>query len=177
VNRPCPRCYGRGHIVRDPCPACAGSGQVHRTKKLRIRIPEAVEDGARVRLRGQGQPGLAGGPPGDLYVTFRTGKHRFFIRKGKDVYCEVPIDIVQASLGMKIRVKTIEGKKVELKIPPGTQNGTTFRLKGLGVKTPTGRGDQYVTVKVVVPEKLTEKQRKLMEELAKEGARGSDFES
>lgn len=137
-------------------------------RTLAVNIPPGIEDGSQIRLRGQGAPGSQGTPPGDLIITIRVAKHPFFDRKGADIYCEVSIDVVQAILGTKIRVKTISGKKVELKVPPGTQSGTTFRLKGLGVKTKDTRGDQFVKITVKVPTSINEKQRKLLEEFAKE---------
>jgi molecular chaperone DnaJ len=167
VNRPCPRCFGRGKIVTEPCPQCGGKGQTFGQKRISINIPAGIRDGARLRLRNQGQPGVAGGPAGDLIVKVNIGEHRFFERRGGDIFCRVPINVAQAILGSKIRVRTIDGK-VDLKIPPGTQSGTRFRLKGKGVKVNGARGDQYVEVVVEVPKNISEKQRKLMEDFAKE---------
>jgi molecular chaperone DnaJ len=167
VQKPCPRCYGRGKIVRTPCSECGGSGQTFARKRISINIPPGINDGARLRLRGQGEPGTAGGPPGDLIVKINIGEHKFFERRGSDICCRVPINVAQAILGSKIRVKTIDGK-VDLKIPPGTQSGTKFRLKGKGVKVNGARGDQYVEVIVEVPKNITAEQKKLMEEFAKE---------
>jgi molecular chaperone DnaJ len=167
VQRPCPRCYGRGKIITEPCPQCGGKGQTLGRKKISINIPAGIHDGAKLRLRGQGQPGIAGGQPGDLIVKVNIGEHRFFERKGSDICCKVPINVAQAILGSKIRVRTIDGK-VDLKIPPGTQSGTKFRLRGRGVKINGARGDQYVEVIVEVPKKINDKQKKLMEEFAKE---------
>lgn len=168
VNRPCPRCLGRGKIICTPCPQCGGRGQVFAKKKLLIKITPGISDGTQLRLRGQGQPGTGGGPAGDLIVKVNVGGHRFFERKGKDIYCKVSINIAQAILGSKIRVRTIDGK-VDLKIPPGTQNGTKFRLKGRGVEANGSKGDQYVEVLVEIPKDLTEKQKRLMEEFAEDG--------
>jgi molecular chaperone DnaJ len=167
VSRPCPRCLGRGKIITAPCPQCGGRGQNAARKKLLINIPAGISDGTQLRLRGQGQPGISGGPPGDLMVKVNVGQHQFFERKGNDVYCRVPINMAQAALGTRIRVRTIDGK-VELKIPPGTQSGTKFRLKGKGVKANGRRGDQYVEVAVDVPKNLSRRQRELLEEFAKE---------
>ncbi|MFQ6003523.1 MAG: DnaJ C-terminal domain-containing protein, partial [Candidatus Zixiibacteriota bacterium] len=167
VNKPCPHCYGRGKIINRPCSQCGGKGQTLGQKKISINIPAGIHDGAKLRLRGQGEPGIAGGSPGDLIVKINIGEHRFFERKGCDVYCKVPINIAQAVLGSKIRVRTIDGK-VDLKIPPGTQSGTKFRLRGRGVKVNGSRGDQYVEVIVEVPKNIDAKQKKLMEEFAKE---------
>jgi molecular chaperone DnaJ len=166
LNRPCPRCYGRGKIITTPCPECGGKGQTFVRKKFSINIPPGISDGEKLKLRGQGQPGTAGGPPGDLIVKINIGEHRFFERKGMDICCKVPINIAQAILGSKIRVSTIDGK-VDLKIPPGTQSGTKFRLKGKGVKVNGARGDQYVEVVVEVPKNIDEKQKQLIEEFAK----------
>jgi molecular chaperone DnaJ len=168
VSRPCPRCLGRGKIISTPCPQCGGRGQILHTKRILINIPAGINDGAQLRLRGQGQPGVAGGPAGDLIVKVKVGRHRFFQRRGKDIFCRVPINLAQASLGSKIRVRTLDGK-VDLKIPPGTQSGTKFRLKGRGVEADGSKGDQYVEVLVEIPRNLSEKQKKLMEEFAKEG--------
>ena len=167
MSRPCPRCMGRGKIITTPCPQCGGRGQILVGKKIQIKISPGISDGTQLRLRGQGQPGAGGGPPGDMIVKVNVGEHRFFERKGNDIYCKVPINVAQAILGSKIRVRTINGK-VDLKIPPGTQSGTKFRLKGKGVETDGSRGDQYVQVEVVVPEKISEKQKKLLEDFAKD---------
>jgi molecular chaperone DnaJ len=167
VSRPCPRCLGRGKIISTPCPQCGGRGQSLQRKKILINIPSGINDGAQLRLRGQGQPGTAGGPAGDLIVKIKAGPHRFFERRGKDVHCKVPLNVAQAALGSKIRVRTLDGK-VDLKIPPGTQSGTRFRLKGKGVEVNGSRGDQYVEVSVEIPKKMSEKEKKLLEELAKE---------
>lgn len=168
VSRPCPRCLGRGKIITAPCPQCKGSGQTSALKKLLVNIPAGISDGAQLRLRGQGQAGIAGGPAGDLVIKVNVGQHKFFDRRGRDVYCQVPINIVQAMLGSKIRVKTINGR-VELKIPPGTQSGTKFRLKGKGVKANGATGDQYVEVVVEIPKGMSQKQKQLLEQFAKEG--------
>ena len=168
VSRPCPRCLGRGKIITQPCSACGGRGQTLASKKILINVPSGIGDGAQLRLRGQGQPGIAGGPSGDLIVKISVGRHRFFERKGKDVYCKVPINIAQAMLGTKIRVRTIDGK-VNLKIPPGTQSGTKFRLSGRGIQANGSKGDQYVEVVVEIPKDLTQEQKRLMEEFAKQG--------
>jgi len=167
VSRPCPRCLGRGKIISIPCPQCGGRGQSFARKRILVNIPAGINDGTQLRLRGQGQPGTAGGPSGDLIVKVNVGKHRFFERRGKDVYCKIPLNIAQATLGSKIRVRTIEGK-VNLRIPPGTQSGTKFRLRGRGVEMNGSRGDQYVEVFVEIPQNMSEKQKRLMEELAKE---------
>jgi len=167
VNRPCPRCLGRGKIISTPCPQCGGRGEVFVGKKLLIKITPGMSDGTQLRLRGQGEPGTGGGPPGDLVVKINVGEHKFFERKGKDIYCKIPINIAQAILGSKIRVRTVDGK-VDLKIPPGTQSGTKFRLREKGIEADGSKGDQYVEVLVEIPEKISEKQKKFMEEFAKD---------
>ena len=134
-------------------------------KRVKVRIPSATEDGERIRLRGKGEPGPAGGPPGDLVLTIRVKPDRFFRREGLDLYCTVPITIVQAMLGAKIRVRTIHGKKVEVRVPPGTQNGTRLRLRGQGLKREDKTGDQYVEIQVKVPETLSDEERELVEQL------------
>jgi molecular chaperone DnaJ len=167
VSRPCPRCLGRGRIIATPCPQCGGRGQSFAQKRILINIPAGINDGTQLRLKGQGQPGTAGGPAGDLIVKIRVGPHRFFERRGKDVYCRIPINIAQATLGSKVRVRTLGGK-VDLKIPPGTQSGTRFKLRGKGVEVNGSRGDQYVEVSVEIPKKMSEKEKKLLEQFAKE---------
>jgi molecular chaperone DnaJ len=132
-----------------------------------ITVPPGVESGSKLRISGQGERGIRGGQPGDLIVTFRVRPHRFFRREGMDIHCTVPINIAQATLGSKIRVNTVDGRKVALRIPPGTQSGTRFRVPGQGVEKNGHRGDQYVQVKVVIPESLTEEQEQLMREFAR----------
>lgn len=166
VNRPCPACYGRGQIPTDPCHACRGSGQVREQRKIVLTVPPGVDNNSRLRLSGQGERGTGRGAPGDLIVTFRVKPHRFFRREGLDIHCTVPINIAQAALGSRIRVSTVDGKKVELRIPPGTQTGTRFRIPGQGVEKGGRRGDQYVQVRVVVPESLDAEQERLMKEFA-----------
>jgi molecular chaperone DnaJ len=165
VQRPCPACYGRGTIPTTPCPTCSGQGRVHRQRQLQITVPAGVDEGSKLRLSGQGEAGAGGGPPGDLILTFRVHPDRFFTREGLDLICEVPINVAQATLGSKIRVRTLDGK-VNLRIPAGTQSGTQFRIRGKGVEKGGRRGDQYVRVKVSVPTKLDEQEEKLMREFA-----------
>lgn len=166
VSRPCPRCYGRGEIVSDPCSKCGGAGQTAGRKRLSIKIPEGTADGSKMRLRGQGQPGTSGGPPGDLIIKVTIAAHRFFRRRGTNIYCDVRINLAQAVLGTKIRVRTLNDKKAVLKIPAGTQPGTTFRLKGLGVDTGAKKGDQMVTIDVEIPKDLKPEDKQLFERLA-----------
>ena len=166
VNRPCPACYGRGQIPAEPCASCGGTGKVRHERQIRVKVPAGIDTGSKLRLSGQGAGGGAGGAPGDLLITFRVKPHRFFRRKGLDVHCTVPLNIAQAALGSKIRVKTVEGQKVSLRIPPGTQSGTKFRVPGQGVEKGGQRGDQYVQVRITVPEKLDPDEERLMREFA-----------
>jgi len=166
VNRPCPACMGRGRVPETPCSACRGAGVVRQNRKIHVTVPAGVETGSKVRLSGRGERGRGGGPPGDLVITFKVGDHHFFRRDGLDIHCTVPINIAQATLGTKVRVKTVEGKKVVLNIPAGTQSGTKFRIRGQGVEKGGRIGDQYVEVKIEVPEKLGEDEERLMKEFA-----------
>jgi molecular chaperone DnaJ len=166
VSRPCPQCYGRGEILSQPCAGCAGTGQAQRTRRLQVNIPRGIEDGGRIRLRGQGEAGTAGGPPGDLIIKVNVMGNRFFRRKGANIYCDVKINLTQAVLGTRIKVRTLDGKHAVLKIPPGTQPGTTFRMKGLGIRKDSTRGDQFVTVNVEIPTELTPEEKDLFEKLA-----------
>ncbi len=166
ITRPCPSCYGRGEIATDPCPSSNGTGQVTTQRRVNLRVPAGVVNGSRVRMSGMGERGPGGGPPGDLVIKFEVKKDRFFRRRGLDIYCTVPINIAQATLGSKLRVRTVDGKHVVLRIPPGTSSGTKFRIPKMGVEKDGRVGDQYVEVKIVVPEKLEEQGKKLMKELA-----------
>ena len=168
ISRPCPRCYGRGTLISDPCPSCSGTGAANTPRTLEVNIPEGVEDGSKVRLRGQGGAGVSGGSPGDLIVTMRVTSHKFFERKGTNIHCEVPVDLVQAALGTKLRVRTVHENQAVLTIPPGTQTGTTFRLTGMGLQANGTVGDQFVKVVVHTPTDLTPKQRELLEAFAAE---------
>ncbi|MBC7223548.1 MAG: molecular chaperone DnaJ [Anaerolineae bacterium] len=164
----CPRCGGTGEVVLTPCTVCRGDKRVPVTRKLLVEIPAGVSDGTQIRLAGEGQPGLRGGPPGNLYVALSVREHPFFKRQGDDIYLQLNINVAQAALGDKVRVPTLDGE-VELTIPPGTQTGQTFRLRGKGVPhlRRNGRGDQYVVVQVVVPTRLTPEQRELFTKLGR----------
>lgn len=166
VNRPCPACYGRGQIPTNPCGSCRGSGEVREQRRIVVTVPAGVDTGSRLRIAGQGERGSRGGSPGDLLVSFRVEPDHFFRREGLDLHCTVPINLAQATLGSKIRVRTVDGKRVALRIPPGTQSGTRFRIPGVGVEKNGRRGDQLVQVKVVVPESLDEEQARLLREFA-----------
>ena len=169
VNRPCPVCLGRGQVPTDPCPTCHGSGEVRTRKKVMITVPPATDTGSRVRLRGQGGRGANGGQPGDLIVSFVVAPDRFFKREGLDVVASVPLNIAQATLGSRINVRTIDEKKVAIKIPPGTPSGKRFRVRGQGISKGDQRGDMIVEVTIDVPEKLTEEQERMMKEFAEAG--------
>jgi molecular chaperone DnaJ len=166
VNRPCPLCRGRGKVPSQKCPTCNGAGEVRAERRVVITVPPGTETGERVLLRGQGQPSRPGGPAGDLVITFQVQPDRFFRREGLDIVADVPINMAQAALGTRIRVRTLDGKKVLLRIPPGTQPGRRFRIKGQGLEKNGRRGDQLVGVQVTVPESLTSEQQDLMKRFA-----------
>jgi len=166
VSRPCPQCRGRGNIPSEKCPTCRGAGEVRTERKIVITVPSGTETGSRVLLRGQGQPSSPGGPPGDLIITFQVQPDRFFRREGLDIVAEVPINLAQATLGTRLRVRTLDGKKVLLRIPPGTQPGRRFRIKGQGIEKNGRKGDQLVGIQVTVPDKLTPEQEELMKRFA-----------
>ncbi|MEM2944358.1 MAG: molecular chaperone DnaJ [Methanomassiliicoccales archaeon] len=163
----CPRCGGSGKIVVDPCPKCSGEGVTRKISKISINIPKGVEDGTRLRIPGAGEANLSGGSPGDLYVVVHVKEDELFKRNGADIWIDWPITFPQAALGAEIEVPTLWGK-AKLKIPPGTQGGTIFRLKGSGLDRidGSGRGDQYVRVGIEVPQKLTEEQKSLLRKFA-----------
>ncbi len=170
--RPCPDCGGEGRIIKNPCPECKGKGRVRKTRKLHVKIPAGVDTGSRIRLSGEGEAGIRGGSKGDLYVYIEVKPHKLFKRQGDDVYLEMPLTFVQASLGDTIKVPTLEGK-ADLKIPEGTQTHTVFRLRGQGIPRLRGggRGDQHVRVIVATPTKLNEEQKKILQEF---GAKSGD---
>jgi len=169
VSTTCNRCHGSGRIVRQPCAKCHGQGRVRAYRKIKVTIPAGVDTGTRLKLSGEGEAGRNGGSNGDLYIAVTVRPHPLFRREDYDVYCEVPVSLVQAALGAEIVVPTLDGK-VELKIPPGTQSGRHFRLKmkGIAQMRGSGRGDQYVEVLVETPTNLTEKQKDLLREFEKE---------
>ena len=166
VNRPCPACVGRGEKADKGCGACGGSGEVHQNRKIQVAVPAGVQAGSKVRLTGQGERGQKGGAPGDLIITFKVTPHRFFRRDGNDIHVTVPVNLAQAALGSRIRVGTIWGKKVVLRIPPGTQPGTRFRIRGQGIRRKGRTGDQYVEIKVEIPESMTEEQESQIRDFA-----------
>jgi len=164
---PCDRCNGRGKVAEKPCRTCKGAGLEERRTRLQVKVPLGIEDGAYLALRGQGEDGPYGGPPGDLYVTVKIKPHPYLIRRGMDIIYEAEVNFAQAALGDEIEVPTLTDETT-IRVPPGTQSGTILRLKGKGIKGRFGHGDQLVHINVRVPEKLTRRQRELIEELGKE---------
>ena len=166
VQQTCPHCRGSGKIIPEPCPTCSGQGRIKRQKTLEVKIPAGIDDGMRIRSAGNGEPGMNGGPPGDLFIEIRLKKHEIFERDGDDLHCVVPISIVTASLGGEIEVPTLQGKAA-IDLPEGTQTGKQFRLRGKGIKGVRSNypGDLYCHITVETPVKLTEHQRKLLREL------------
>lgn len=165
LQQTCPRCRGAGKVIKDPCTSCGGSGRREQRKKLSVRIPAGVDTGDRIRLTGEGEAGFNGGPPGDLYVQVEVREHPIFVRDGRNLYCEMPVDFVDAALGGELEVPTLDGR-VKLKIPPETQTGKIFRLRGKGV-TPVrggGVGDLLCTIRVETPVNLNDHQKSLLEE-------------
>ncbi|HWQ56181.1 MAG TPA: molecular chaperone DnaJ [Bryobacteraceae bacterium] len=166
IRRTCGSCGGSGKIVRNPCTQCRGEGYRQVTRKLKVNIPAGVDDGTRMRLSHEGQPGANGGPPGDLYVVLHVKEHPLFEREGNDLHCTVPVNVAQAALGDEVDVPTLDGPE-RLKVPEGTQNGAKFRLRGKGVPDVNGgsRGDLWVHVDVKIPTRLSKEQKKLFEQL------------
>ena len=169
VNRPCPVCLGRGQVPTEPCPTCRGNGELRVKRKVLINVPSGVDTGSKIRLKGQGGKGSANGPPGDLVITFNVKPDTFYKRDGFDVIATVPLNIAQATLGTKISVRTLDGKKVAIKIPPGTPSGKRFRVRGQGIEKAATKGDLIVEVSIAVPEKLSEEQERMMKEFADAG--------
>ncbi|MRG86646.1 molecular chaperone DnaJ [Salinibacillus xinjiangensis] len=164
-RRVCHYCEGTGQIVKDKCRTCGGAGKVKKHKKIHINIPAGIDNGQQIRVAGQGEPGVNGGPSGDLFVVARVRPHEFFDREGDDIHCELPLTFAQAALGDEIEVPTVHGR-VKLKIPAGTQTGTHFRLRGKGAPNVhgQGKGDQHIRVRVMTPKKLTDRQKELLRE-------------
>jgi molecular chaperone DnaJ len=167
VMRTCPNCSGKGQIIKTPCKNCYGAGRIEKEKTLEIKIPAGVETGSRLRVNGEGEAGVAGGPTGDLYVVIHVAEHEMFERQGANLYASVPISFAQAALGAEVQVKTLDGEE-SLKIPAGTQTGTVFRIRsqGMPVLGGRGKGDLFVAVTLVTPKTLTKEQRKILEQLA-----------
>jgi len=167
VMRTCSNCQGKGQIIRTPCKRCRGEGREEKEKTIEIKIPAGVETGSRLRVTGEGEAGVNGGPAGDLYIVLHVAAHEQFERQGADLYAAVPITFAQAALGSEIKIKTLDGED-DLKIPAGTQTGTVFRIKNEGMPNLGGRGkgDLFVAVTVITPKSLTKEQRKLLEQLS-----------
>ena len=166
VQRPCPVCRGKGKVASEACKTCHGAGEVTGDRRIMITVPPGTDSGHRVRLKAQGQPSTAGEAPGDLQVTFQVQADPFLRRVGLDLYCTVPINLAQAMLGTKIRVRTVDGKRVVLKVPPGTQPARQFRIKGQGIERNGARGDQFVEIAVEMPAKMSAEEQKLFEQFA-----------
>ena len=168
IQQTCPKCHGTGKIIPDPCPTCAGMGKIKHTKTLEVKIPAGIDDGMRIRSSGNGEPGVNGGPPGDLYVEIHIKQHHVFQRDGDDLHCEMPISFTKAALGGEIEVPTLNGK-VAFAVPEGTQTGKTFRLRGKGIKGVRSGypGDLFCHVVVETPVRLTDRQKELLQELEK----------
>lgn len=163
----CDVCRGEGKIITDPCTKCNSKGRIRKTVKIELNIPAGIDDGQTISIRGEGEPGLKGGPSGDLYVSIRVKPHTLFKRQGNDVICDIPITFVQAALGAELEVPTLDGR-VKYQVPEGTQTDSVFRLRGKGIPSlrGSGRGDQYIKVSVEVPKKLNEKQKEILREFA-----------
>ncbi|MEM7225997.1 MAG: molecular chaperone DnaJ [Pseudomonadota bacterium] len=170
IERTCPTCHGQGQVIDDPCRACDGHGRVHKEKTLQVNIPAGVEDGTRIRLAGEGEAGLRGAAPGDLYIFLSIDPHRLFRRQAANTYCQVPIPMTTAALGGSIEVPTIDGSRARLSIKAGTQSGQQFRLrgKGMSVLRSPSRGDHYIEVQVETPVNLTKRQQELLREFSEE---------
>jgi molecular chaperone DnaJ len=167
ITRTCPRCQGMGQVIGEPCSTCHAKGRVREEKVLGLKIPPGVDGGTRLRVSGEGEAGERGGVPGDLYVVLKVREHAYFERQGNDLYCTVPVSVAQAALGAEFKVPTLNNQE-RLRIPEGTQSGSVFRLRGLGMPSVDGhgRGDLYVSVYVVTPTRLSREQRRLLETLS-----------
>ena len=165
ITRTCPACQGSGQVIREACATCRGQGRIARERVLDVGIPAGVDSGTRLRMPGQGEPGANGGPTGDLYIFLEVKEHPFFERRGADLFCTIPVSFPQAALGTTIKIPTLHGED-ELDIPEGTQSGQIFRQRGKGLPNPQGgRGDLYVSIRVVVPSKMSREQRRVLEQL------------
>jgi len=169
VNRPCPMCLGRGQVPSQRCPTCGGAGELRVRRTVNITVPAGADSGTRARLAGQGGKGDNGGPPGDLIINFQVLPDRFFTREGLDLIATVPLNIAQATLGTKVNVRSLRGKKVTIKIPPGTASGKRFRVRGQGISKDGQQGDMIVEASIRVPESLTPEQERMMKEFAAAG--------
>ncbi len=174
VSRPCPRCLGRGAILGNPCRACGGGGAVTKPRKISVKIPPGTLNKDKIRLKGLGNPGASGGPPGDLYLRVEVKGDHFFWREGQNIFCKIAMGLDQVIKGSKIRVRTITGEKVELKIPAGTKAGSKFKLKGLGLSGKNGKGDQIVVIEINAPRNMTDQEKKQYEEMTRNKT-GSEY--
>jgi molecular chaperone DnaJ len=179
IERTCPACHGRGEVIEDPCAACSGTGRVTRERTLSIDIPAGIEDGTRIRLAGEGEAGLRGGPPGDLYIFVSIKPHPVFQRDGKDLFCRVPISVTKAALGGSIEVPTISGERSKVKVPEGAQTGQQIHLRGKGMPVMRSRevGDMYIQIVVETPRNLTRRQRELLEEFERASSEDTNPDS
>ncbi len=179
IERTCPNCHGRGEVIDDPCPNCGGAGRVTRERTLTVNVPAGVEDGTRIRLAGEGEAGMRGGPAGDLYIFLSIKPHPFFQRDGADLFCQVPISLVTAALGGEFTVPTLDGLDARVKVPEGTQSGKQFRLRAKGMTVLRSRdvGDLYIQVAVETPQNLTRRQRELLAEFERESSGDTHPES
>jgi len=180
IERTCPNCRGSGRYVRNPCKACVGSGLVQKEKTLAVEIPAGVEEGTRIRLSGEGQGGMNGGPPGDLYIFVSIAPHGIFQRDGHDLYCRCPVPFVTAALGGHVEVPTLDGGRTKVTVPEGTQSGRQFRMRNKGMPVMRGggmKGDLYVEIAVETPIKLSKKQKELLREFDKASDHGTHPES
>ena len=179
LERTCPACQGRGQVIDNPCTSCSGSGRVTKERTLSVNIPPGVEDGTRIRLASEGEAGIRGGPAGDLYIFLAIAGHPFFQREGADLHCRVPISMVSAALGGEFEVPTIDGGNTRVKVPDGTQSGRRFRIHGKGMPVLRSRqtGDMYVQVVVETPQKLTKRQRELLNEFERLSSKDTQPES
>ena len=179
IERTCPTCQGRGEVIADPCLECNGAGRVTEERKLSVNIPSGIEDGTRIRLGGEGEAGVRGGPPGDLYIFLSIRPHEFFQRDGADIFCRVPISLTTAALGGEFNVPQIDGGKTRVKVPEGSQTGKQFRLKGKGmpVLRTAKVGDMYIQIVVETPSNLNRRQRELLEEFEKASSADTHPES
>ncbi|OCO98762.1 MULTISPECIES: molecular chaperone DnaJ [unclassified Ensifer] len=179
IERTCPTCGGRGQTISDPCGKCHGQGRVTEERTLSVNIPAGIEDGTRIRLSGEGEAGLRGGPAGDLYIFLSVRPHEFYQRDGADLYCSVPISMTTAALGGKFDVTTLDGTKSRVTVPEGTQAGKQFRLKGKGmpVLRSAQSGDLYIQIQIETPQKLTKRQRELLQEFEQISSKDNNPES
>ncbi|MCD2178310.1 molecular chaperone DnaJ [Rhizobium sp. C1] len=179
IERTCPTCQGRGQTITDPCTKCHGHGRIQEERSLSVNIPAGIEDGTRIRLTGEGEAGLRGGPAGDLYIFMSVKPHQFFQREGADLYCSVPVSMTTAALGGKFDVTTLDGTKSRVTIPEGTQTGKQFRLKGKGmpIMRSNQTGDLYIQIMIETPQKLTKRQRELLQEFEQISSKENNPES